>query len=139
MKGLPALNHAPPSSAQGHEACSDAGSAPCRHKLGSNGIDMDNELLTRVARLKVRLRRGRAISLNSQRFFSESAYALAMLDLAEDDDDEEVVILALELRQLMGFLPARPAPAAVPAATASAAPASVARPDSGRYRFGPRT
>jgi len=104
---------------------------------------MDNELLTRVARLKVRLRRGRAISLNSQRFFSESAYALAMLDLAEDDDEEEVVILALELRQLMGFLPPLPVTADAPAATASAAPraapASAARPDSGRYRFGPRT
>ncbi|MBK1681700.1 hypothetical protein [Rhodocyclus tenuis] len=104
---------------------------------------MDNELLTSVARLKVRLRRGRALSLNTQRFFTESAYALEMLDLAEDDDDEEIVILALELRKLMGFLPPLPAPESSPPPAAAAAPkaepTSATRPDSGRYRFGPRT
>lgn len=104
---------------------------------------MDNELLTSVARLKVRLRRGRALSLNTQRFFTESAYALEMLDLAEDDDDEEIVLLALELRRLMGFLPALPGketpPPTVAAAAPKAEPAAAARPDSGRYLFGPRT
>lgn len=104
---------------------------------------MDNELLTSVARLKVRLRRGRALSLNTQRFFTESAYALEMLDLAEDDDDEEIVLLALELRRLMGFLPALPGsenpPKTVAAAAPKAEPVAAARPDSGRYLFGPRT
>jgi hypothetical protein len=97
---------------------------------------MDNALLEQVARLKIRLRRDAGLSLNTRRFFEESAYAQEMLERAEDSDDIEVVTLAMELRQRMGWLPPMP-----PRPThRDSAPEQLAdRPKSVRYLYGTRS
>jgi hypothetical protein len=97
---------------------------------------MDSALLEQVARLKVRLRRDAGLSLNTRRFFEESAYAQEMLERAEDSDDIEVVTLAMVLRHRMGWLPPAPPP---PARRETAPEGLVERPNSGRYLHGARS
>lgn len=97
---------------------------------------MDNALLEQVARLKIRLRRDTGLSLNTRRFFEESSYAQEILERAEDSDDIEIVMLAMELRHRMGWLPPMPPP---PTRRGSSPEPLAERPKSGRYLYGARS
>lgn len=107
---------------------------------------MDSELIQQVARLKVRMRQGQQLSLNTQRFFEETEYAKQVLDLAEQADDENIVTMAIALRVRLGLATLPPmthvAPVAVSAPFADApqiSPAAMKRPDAGRYLRGARS
>lgn len=103
---------------------------------------MDSDLIQQVARLKVRLRQGQNLSLNTQRFFGEPDYAQQMLDLAEQSDDEEVVIMGIALRLRMGLiaLPVVAQPVVEPVVHAPEIPLAIPpRPEEVRYLRGARS
>lgn len=106
---------------------------------------MDAELIQQVARLKVRLRQGQQLSLNTQRFFEDTEYAKQILDLAEQSDDEIVVTMSITLRVRMGLtaLPAFIAPIGGLSERFLDAPqinpVAAQRPDSVRYLRGARS
>lgn len=78
---------------------------------------MDNQLLQRIAKVKIRLRQATGTILNTQRFFGDNEYAGEILDQAEAVDDEELVLCALELRDALGLLPTPGQTVPAPAAT----------------------
>lgn len=101
---------------------------------------MDAQTLQLLARTKIRLRQEKGFALNTQRFFVEPAYALQILDLAEDCEDIELVSTALELRDRLGLIPERSAHMnALKPAPKVAAKTAERSADSDRYRFGARS
>lgn len=97
---------------------------------------MDNALIQLVARLKIRLRQVKGVSLNTQRFFAEPIYAGQVLDLAEDCEDVDLVAMAMDMRDKLGWLntPSQSAPK-TPAQKISAGAAVQQQ----RYAFGARS
>ena len=101
---------------------------------------MDNATIQLIARLKIRMRQEKNISINTQRFFAEPAYAGQVLDQAEESEDMELVTTSMELRSKLGWLQA-PAAAATTAAPVKAATSKPAANDNApqRYAFGARS
>lgn len=107
---------------------------------------MDTQLIQLIARLKIQFRREKGSQINTQRFFDDPAYRLAVLDEAEASDSEELVTLAITLRDRLGMIAATvpitvPAPILAPATgTAPVPPAARnSASDGARYRFGARS
>lgn len=104
---------------------------------------MDQAVLQLLARIKIRLRHDKGIILNTQRFFSDLAYAGQVLDTAEESEDVELVTASLEIRNRLGWISIQ-APHAgtttTPNTSANKQPQSSApKADSGRYVFGARS
>lgn len=97
---------------------------------------MDPLVIQLLARVKIRLRQEKGIVINTQRFFSEPAYALQALDAAEECEDIELVTRALELRDRLGLIQLASHTTAIKPA-ASAAPERSTRAE--RYMFGARS
>lgn len=105
---------------------------------------MDHATLQTLARIKIRLRHEKGIVLNTQRFFTDTRYALQLLDLAEESEDLELVTAALDIRNQLGWIqaPLRPAAASpTPSLGAARMPQASATPPAhtGRYVFGARS
>lgn len=101
---------------------------------------MDPVVLQLLARIKIRLRQERGVAVNTQRFFSDPAYACQVLDAAEDCEDLELVTGSLEIRNRLGWIQASglQTPSQAPApAKASPAPERSKTPE--RYVFGARS
>lgn len=100
---------------------------------------MDNALIQLIARLKIRLRQDKGISINTQRFFDERSYAMQILDAAEESENIEIVGMAMEMRDKLGWLrapsAAQPSPASTPTARANGGSSTA----TGRYVFGARS
>lgn len=100
---------------------------------------MDHALIQLVARIKIRIRQDKGISVNTQRFFADAEYTRQVLDLAEESEDIELVSTALEIRNRLGWLNLddrmNPAPATAPRATGTQGGST----DKERYRFGARS
>ena len=97
---------------------------------------MDNSLIQLIARLKIRLRREKSYSINTQTFFSDSAYASQVLDMAEDSESVELVTMSMDIRERLGLI-------AMPKFTAPVAPiaakAAAKITQEKRYMFGARS
>jgi hypothetical protein len=77
---------------------------------------MDNDLLKKLAHLKILLKRNGGIAVDITQLVNDRSYARSVLTQAEDCDAEEIVLLALELKDKLGLLRApSPKPAIVPA------------------------
>lgn len=100
---------------------------------------MDSALIHLIARLKIRLRQDKGISINTQRFFDERGYAMQILDAAEESESIELVEMAMEMRDRLGWLrtPAMANPPTPP--TSPVRPASAASTVTERYVFGARS
>lgn len=100
---------------------------------------MDNALIQLIARLKIRLRQDKGLSINTQRFFAERSYAMQVLDAAEESEDVEIVQMAMQMRDQLGWLSLSAAAPSTSAATDKPAAPSSARTGTGRYVFGARS
>ncbi|MDQ8020838.1 MAG: hypothetical protein REI94_03305 [Moraxellaceae bacterium] len=104
---------------------------------------MDNQLIQLIARLKIQFRKEKGLQINTQRFFDDAAYRIAVLDEADTAESEELVTLAITLRDRLGMIaqPAVHAPSPVPVST-TPVPPPAARTDKGdmrSYKFGARS
>jgi hypothetical protein len=101
---------------------------------------MDPVVLQLLARIKIRLRQERGVSVNTQRFFTDQTYACQVLDSAEECEDLDLVSGSLEIRNRLGWIQAVGAqsPSQMPKDSPSkAAPESSKSSD--RYVFGARS
>lgn len=71
---------------------------------------MDNELLKKLAHLKILLKRNGGIAVDITQLIADPAYARDILTKAEEVDSEEIVLLALDLKDKLGLLTPPPAP-----------------------------
>ncbi|MEC5400017.1 hypothetical protein [Uliginosibacterium sp. H1] len=104
---------------------------------------MDNQLIQLIARLKIQFRKEKGLQINTQRFFDDAAYRIAVLDEADTAESEELITLAITLRDRLGMIaqPAGNVPVPVPAST-TPVPVPAARADKGEtrnYKFGARS
>ncbi|MBK9615738.1 MAG: hypothetical protein IPO35_09580 [Uliginosibacterium sp.] len=105
---------------------------------------MDHATLQTLARIKIRLRHEKGVVLNTQRFFTDTRYALQLLDLAEESEDLELVTAALDIRNQLGWIqdPIMPTAAGrAPSFGATQTPQGSANTpaNTGRYVFGARS
>ena len=75
---------------------------------------MDNELLKKLAHLKILLKRNGGIAVDITQLIADRAYARDLLTKAEDMDSEEIVLLALDLKDKLGLLAPLPASSTAP-------------------------
>lgn len=99
---------------------------------------MDPIVLQLLARIKIRLRQEKGISVNTQRFFNEPPYAEKVLDAAEDCEDIELVTSAMQLREQIGLISAASHASAIKQAAPAPAPVETSAKQS-RYMFGARS
>ncbi|MEC5386614.1 hypothetical protein VVD49_12835 [Uliginosibacterium sp. H3] len=100
---------------------------------------MDNALIQLIARLKIRLRQEKGVSINTQKFFSDVGYASQTLDIAEECEDVELVTLAMDIRDKLGWISlpsAQPVTVTAPAPLATKSPVKAEQEK--RYVFGAR-
>ncbi|NSL55204.1 hypothetical protein [Uliginosibacterium aquaticum] len=101
---------------------------------------MDPVVIQLLARIKIRLRQEKGVAVNTQRFFTDPAYACQVLDAAEDCEDLDLVTGSLEIRNRLGWIQAdslQSATASAPASKSSPAPEKGSKTD--RYMFGARS
>ena len=79
---------------------------------------MDNELLKKLAHLKILLKRN-GIAVDITQLIAVPAYARDLLTQAEELDSEEIVVLALDLKDKLGLLTPPPAASTAPAKAAA--------------------
>jgi hypothetical protein len=75
---------------------------------------MDNELLKKLAHLKILLKRNGGIAVDITQLIADPAYARDLLTKAEEIDSEEIVLLALDLKDKLGLLKLPPAQPTAP-------------------------
>jgi hypothetical protein len=80
---------------------------------------MDNELLKKLAHLKILLKRNGGIAVDITQLIADPAYARDLLTKAEEIDSEEIVLLALDLKDKLGLLTPPPAASTAPAKAAA--------------------
>jgi hypothetical protein len=81
---------------------------------------MDNELLKKLAHLKILLKCNGGIAVDITQLGADRAYARDLLTKAEDIDSEEIVLLALDLKDKLGLLAPLPASSTAPEKAADA-------------------
>lgn len=65
---------------------------------------MENELLKKLAHLKILFKQQTGQALSLDRMLADKAYSNEILTAAENTDNEELVLLALEIKDAFGLL-----------------------------------
>jgi len=100
---------------------------------------MESELLKKLAKLKLMVKRGSGGSIEISKIMSDKAYASVVLTEAEESDSEDLILLALEIKDMLGLLaPAPVKPVAETVAEKKPEPPKSEGKDLGRYLFGAR-
>lgn len=99
---------------------------------------MDGELLKKLAKFKLLVKRTNGQSVEIAKIMSDKDYAAAALADAEESDSEDLILLALEIKDALGLLAPQPTkPAPEPAAVVPEPPKKEGK-DNNRYLFGAR-
>ncbi len=100
--------------------------------------NMDGEVLKKLAKLKLLVKRSGGQSIEVSTIISDRQYARNVLTAAEESDNEELILLALELKDALGLLATVPEPAPAEARKPEPEPPSSSDKIAGRYMFGAR-
>ena len=98
---------------------------------------MEQELLKALAHFKILFRKEKGTPVDLEKMLGDPAYGRQVLAQAEDCDNETLVVLALAIKDKLGYLKVAAAPPP-PAATA-AAEKKPAAADTKKYMYGPRS
>lgn len=101
---------------------------------------MEQELLKALAHFKILFRKEKGVPVDLERMLSDPAYGRQVLAQAEECENETLVVLALGIKDKLGYLKV----AAAPPPPAASAPAEKKQPvaagaDSKKYMYGPRS
>jgi hypothetical protein len=99
--------------------------------------NMEQELLKSLAHFKILFKKEKGVPADLEKMLSDPAYGRQLLAQAEESENETLVVLALAIKDKLGYLKVAAAPAPAPAKIA-AEPKPVAA-DAKKYMYGPRS
>lgn len=97
---------------------------------------MEQELLKALAHFKILFKKEKGVPVDLEKMLGDAAYGRQVLAQAEETANETLVVLALAIKDKLGYLrvaAAAPTPAPVPAEKKPAAA------DTKKYMYGPRS
>jgi hypothetical protein len=97
------------------------------------GNPMEQALLKALAHFKILFKKEKGVPVDLEKLLGDAAYGRQVLAQAEDSGNEMLVVLALSIKDQLGYLKVVPPPPPAPV-EAKAAPA-----DRKKYMFGPRS
>jgi hypothetical protein len=101
---------------------------------------MEQELLKALAHFKILFRKEKGAPVDLEKMLSDPAYGRQVLAQAEDCDNETLVVLALGIKDKLGYLKVAAAPPAPPGPAAAEKKQPVAAgADAKKYMYGPRS
>lgn len=100
---------------------------------------MEQELLKSLAHFKILFKKEKGVPADLEKMLSDPAYGRQLLAQAEESENETLVVLALAIKDKLGFLKVAATPAPVPAPKAPAAEQKAATADAKKYMYGPRS
>jgi len=98
---------------------------------------MEQELLKALAHFKILFKKEKGVPVDLEKMLGDTAYGRQVLAQAEESANETLVVLALSIKDKLGYLKVAPAvPPPAPVAPAEKKPAAAAEK---KYMYGPRS
>ncbi len=96
---------------------------------------MEQELLKALAHFKILFKKEKGAPVDLEKMLSDASYGRLVLAQAEESGNETLVVLALGIKDKLGYLKVAAAPPAQPAAPEK----KTAAADAKKYMYGPRS
>jgi hypothetical protein len=98
---------------------------------------MEQELLKALAHFKILYKKEQGVPVDLEKMLGDASYGRQVLAQAEESANETLVVLALAIKDKLGYLKVAAAP--LPPAAPVAAEKKPAAADTKKYMYGPRS
>ena len=96
---------------------------------------MEQELLKALAHFKILFKKEKGVPVDLEKMLGDASYGRQVLAQAEESANETLVVLALAIKDKLGYLKVAAATPAAPVAAEKKPPAA----DAKKYMYGPRS